>query len=55
MTVTVGGDGQTLHGSVGGRLQTIAFEIAGTCGASWTDDDGQLAFSGEDYLMRQVS
>jgi alkylation response protein AidB-like acyl-CoA dehydrogenase len=37
------------------RLQTIAFEIAGTCGAAWTDDDGQLAFSGEDYLMRQVS
>jgi alkylation response protein AidB-like acyl-CoA dehydrogenase len=37
------------------RLQTIAFEIAGTSGAAWTDEDGQLAFSGEDYLMRQVS
>lgn len=37
------------------RIRTIGFEIAGTAGAAWTDDDGQLAFSGDDYLMRQVS
>jgi alkylation response protein AidB-like acyl-CoA dehydrogenase len=37
------------------RLKTIAFEIAGSAGAAWSDDDGQLAFSGDDYLIRQVS
>jgi alkylation response protein AidB-like acyl-CoA dehydrogenase len=37
------------------RLKTIAFEIAGTAGAAWSDDDGQLALIGDDYLIRQVS
>jgi alkylation response protein AidB-like acyl-CoA dehydrogenase len=37
------------------RLKTIAFEMAGSTGAAWSDDDGQLAFSGDDYLIRQVS
>jgi alkylation response protein AidB-like acyl-CoA dehydrogenase len=37
------------------RLKTIAFEIAGTAGAAWSDADGQLGFIGDDYLIRQVS
>ena len=37
------------------RIRTIGFEVVGTAGAAWTDDDGQLAFSADDYLMRQVS
>ena len=37
------------------RLKTIAFEISGSAGAAWSDDDGQVAFSGDDYLIRQVS
>ena len=34
---------------------SIGFEIAGAAGAAWTDDDGELAFAGSDFLMRQVS
>ncbi len=37
------------------RIRTIGFEIAGSAGVAWSDDDGDLAFSGNDYLMRQVS
>jgi alkylation response protein AidB-like acyl-CoA dehydrogenase len=37
------------------RIRTIGFELAGTAGAAWTDDDGQLKFVADDYLMRQVS
>ena len=37
------------------RMRTIGFEVAGTAGAAWTDDDGQLAFTSDDYLMSQVS
>ena len=37
------------------RIRTIGFEVAGTAGAAWTDDDGRLAFCTDDYLMRQVS
>ncbi len=36
-------------------IRTIGFELAGTAGAAWTDDDGQLKFVADDYLMRQVS
>jgi alkylation response protein AidB-like acyl-CoA dehydrogenase len=37
------------------RRTTIGFEIAGPAGAAWTDDDGELADCGNDFLMRQVS
>ena len=37
------------------RTHTIALEIAGDAGAAWTEADGELAFIGTDYLMRQVS
>ncbi|MGZ4695156.1 MAG: acyl-CoA dehydrogenase family protein [Acidimicrobiales bacterium] len=37
------------------RRTTIAFELAGAAGAAWTDDDGQAADCGTDFLMRQVA
>ena len=46
--------GRLFSGVTAGRMRTIAFEIAGAAGAAWTDDDGELAFSGPDFLMRQV-
>jgi alkylation response protein AidB-like acyl-CoA dehydrogenase len=42
-------------GQSNGRRTTIAFELAGSAGAAWTDDDGELALRGDDFLMRQVS
>lgn len=47
--------GRLYSGVASSRIRTIAFEIAGGAGAAWTDDDGELAFSGSDFLMRQVS
>jgi alkylation response protein AidB-like acyl-CoA dehydrogenase len=37
------------------RKATIAFELAGSAGATWADDDGELAEWGTDFLMRQVT
>jgi alkylation response protein AidB-like acyl-CoA dehydrogenase len=37
------------------RRTTIAFELAGGAGAAWTDDDGDVAGCGIDFLMRQVA
>jgi alkylation response protein AidB-like acyl-CoA dehydrogenase len=43
-------------GVVSTRMTTIAFEIAGSAGAAWTDDeDGAAADWGTVYLMRQAS
>jgi len=42
-------------GSVSARRTTIAFELAGGAGAAWTDDDGEAAERGSDFLMRQIS
>ena len=36
------------------RRATIAFELAGSAGATWIDDDGDLAEWGIDFLMRQA-
>jgi alkylation response protein AidB-like acyl-CoA dehydrogenase len=36
------------------RRTTIAFELAGSAGATWVDDDGELAEWGIDFLMRQA-
>jgi alkylation response protein AidB-like acyl-CoA dehydrogenase len=47
--------GRLFHGFVSARRTTIAFEIAGAAGAAWTDEDGDLAGPGSDFLMRQVS
>ncbi len=43
------------HGQSMIRRQTIGFELATGAGAAWTDDDGEAAFRGEDFLMRQIS
>jgi alkylation response protein AidB-like acyl-CoA dehydrogenase len=47
--------GRLFAGVAATRVRTIAFEIAGPAGAAWTDDDGELAHCGTDFLMRQVS
>ena len=47
--------GRLFVGVTAARMRTIAFEIAGAAGAAWTDADGELAFCGSDFLMRQVS
>ncbi|HKP62539.1 MAG TPA: acyl-CoA dehydrogenase family protein [Polyangiales bacterium] len=36
------------------RRASIAFELAGSAGATWADDDGDLAEWGIDFLMRQA-
>jgi alkylation response protein AidB-like acyl-CoA dehydrogenase len=36
------------------RKTTIAFELAGSAGAAWSEDDGELAEWGIDFLMRQA-
>ena len=37
------------------RRRTIALRARRAAGAAWTDDDGALADSGVDFLMRQAS
>ena len=37
------------------RQATITFEIAGAAGGVWSDDDGEAAERGIDYLMRQTA
>ncbi len=49
------GLGKMHHGIMGARLTTIGFEIAGTTGAAWTDDEGPLTNTGVDFLMRQTA
>lgn len=36
------------------RSRTIAFEIAGSAGGAWSEEDGAAAGRGVDYLMRQT-
>ena len=47
--------GRLFSGINTARVRSITFELGGIAGAAWTDDDGELAFCGSDYLMRQVS
>ena len=47
--------GRLFQGLAVARRTTIAFELAGAAGAAWTEDDGDLAGVGNDFLMRQVS
>jgi hypothetical protein len=37
------------------RRTTIAFELAMSAGAAWSDDDGALVSRGDDFLLRQSS
>jgi alkylation response protein AidB-like acyl-CoA dehydrogenase len=47
--------GRLFGGLATARRTSVAFELAGAAGAAWTDDDGELADVGNDFLMRQVS
>ncbi|MCU1486478.1 MAG: acyl-CoA dehydrogenase domain protein [Actinomycetia bacterium] len=47
--------GRLFGGVTRARRTTIAFELAGGAGAAWTDDDGEVAEVGNEFLMRQVS
>ena len=47
--------GRLFSGITSARITTIGFEISGSAGAAWSDDDGELAQRGGDFLMRQVS
>ncbi len=47
--------GRLFAGVTAARMRDINFAIAGPAGAAWTEDDGELAFAGADFLMRQVS
>jgi alkylation response protein AidB-like acyl-CoA dehydrogenase len=47
--------GRVFSGHVGTRRTTIAFELAGGAGAAWTDEDGDVADCGTDFLMRQAA
>jgi alkylation response protein AidB-like acyl-CoA dehydrogenase len=47
--------GRLFSGTTTARITTIAFEISGSAGVAWSDDDGELAQRGGDFLMRQVS
>ena len=37
------------------RRHTIAFDLAMSAGVAWTEDDGELAWRGDDFLLRQSS
>jgi len=41
-------------GVTSARVRTIAFELAGTSGVVWTDEDASVADRGTDFLMRQT-
>ena len=47
--------GRLFDGWVRTRKATLSLEIAGPTGAAWTDDDGELADCGTDFLMRQAA
>jgi alkylation response protein AidB-like acyl-CoA dehydrogenase len=47
--------GRLFAGVVGARMASIAFELAGSAGGAWADDDGALVDRGTDFLMRQTS
>ncbi len=47
--------GRLFTGVVSTRTNSIAFEVAGGSGGTWTDDDGAMADCGIDFLMRQVA
>ena len=47
--------GRLFAGTMATRRTTIAFEIAGTAGAIWADDDGEATDCADNYLLRQVA
>jgi alkylation response protein AidB-like acyl-CoA dehydrogenase len=55
MSDQASGLARLFHGLTATRRTTIGFELAGSAGAAWTDDDGFIATLGSEYLMRQVA
>jgi alkylation response protein AidB-like acyl-CoA dehydrogenase len=55
MSDQAGAVGRLFLGLASARTTTIAFEIVGSTGAAWTDDDGAAARCGIDFLVRQQS
>jgi alkylation response protein AidB-like acyl-CoA dehydrogenase len=47
--------GRLFAGVTSTRTTSIVFDIAGADGGAWSDDDGELAECGNDFLMRQVA
>ena len=47
--------GRLYAGKAAVRRNSIAFELAGSAGAAWADDDGAHAGLGTGFLMRQTS
>ena len=47
--------GRLFGGISSARARSIAFEIAGSAGAAWSDADGAVAGSGVEFLMRQAT
>ena len=47
--------GRLFTGLASARVRTIAFEITGSAGAAWTEEEEELAISANDYLMRQAT
>jgi len=45
--------GRLFGGVTGVRLYTLAFDLAGSTGAAWSDADNFAKYCGEDFLMRQ--
>src|SRR5262249_32637515 len=45
--------GRLFGGTNGVRLYTLAFDLAGSSGAAWSDSEGLVRYCGEDFLMRQ--
>jgi len=50
-----GAIGRLFTATAAARRTSIAFEIAGEGGGTWSTDDGDVADCGTDFLMRQVS
>ncbi|HUE59817.1 MAG TPA: acyl-CoA dehydrogenase family protein [Acidimicrobiales bacterium] len=47
--------GRLFSGVSHARARSIGFEIAGSAGAAWSHDDGAVAGSGVEFLMRQAT
>jgi alkylation response protein AidB-like acyl-CoA dehydrogenase len=50
-----GAIGRLFTATAAARRTSIAFEIAGEGGGTWSTEDGDVADCGTDFLMRQVS
>jgi alkylation response protein AidB-like acyl-CoA dehydrogenase len=47
--------GRLFGGVTTARSYTLAFDLAGSAGAAWAEDDGEVRHVGLDFLMRQAS